>query len=234
MTTWARSFGGRLRRIHKRLKLDPVKTQHPDLADRPHRCRPRPRRQQPDLAEVLAGPHRQHMHVPLGGRLRPLDLPSIDYVKTIGPIALTHDHLAAPEPRLLEVVRHLAQQRPREVRERRRQTPDMPRPGDRATDPEPRHIHRRSHPAKRPPRPRGEISTERPPAAHPTQALSSRSDHEPDPHLGDRSPLRGSVDAEPETLMLRVRAKPGTGRSHALAAFDFIRKSNAGARSVFR
>ena len=96
---------GRLRRVHERLELGAVEAQNADLADGPHRCRPRPRREQPDLAEVLAGLHRPHVHVAVRGGLGPLDLPGLDDVEAVGRIALAHDHVAAPEPRLIQVHR---------------------------------------------------------------------------------------------------------------------------------
>jgi hypothetical protein len=49
--------------------------QDPDLADRPHRRRLGPRREQPDLAEELTGSHRPQAHVFLCRGLRRLDLP---------------------------------------------------------------------------------------------------------------------------------------------------------------
>jgi hypothetical protein len=50
--------------------------------------------------------------------------------------------LTRPEPRLVHVIRHLAEQRPREVREGRGKTADAPRPPHGAADLEPRHIQR--------------------------------------------------------------------------------------------
>jgi hypothetical protein len=87
-----------------------VQAHHPDLADRPHGCRPRPRRKKSDLAEVVAGLHRQHVRVCLVGGPRALDLPGLDDVEALGPIARSDDRLAGLKPRPLQALRDLGEQ----------------------------------------------------------------------------------------------------------------------------
>ena len=187
---------GRLRRIHERLELGAAEGQNADLADGSHRGRPCARLEQSDLAEVFAGVHRAHVHVAVARGLGPLDLPGLDDVEPVGRIALADDHVAAPDPHLIQGICQVAEQPLREVRERRAQAAHAarPRPGDAAL--ELRHVETRHRAAKRPPRRHHDGTTVR--CSSTPQAFLSRAAAS---HM--LPPVQGAV------LSVRVPLPPG-------------------------